>query len=436
MTKQNQMHFETRAIHAGAEPDPVTGACGTPIHQAAAFQFKSTQHAANAFALKERAFIYSRLTNPTVSALEEKMTALEGGVGATCTPSGLAANLLIFSALMSPNADFVSSCKIYGGSVGQFRDTFSRAFGWQCHFVDPTDPENFERAITENTRLLFAESISNPEGVVSDLEALGKIAEKNHIPLIIDNTVATPYLCRPFEYGASLVTHSTTKYLSGHGNAMGGVVIDGGTFDWMKHADKYPALGKEVASYNNMIFGESFEDCPVAMHNHAVGLRDLGLNQQPMNAYLTMLGIQTLPLRMEQHCKNALKVAEYLKNHPAVSWVNYTGLKDSPSYALARKYMKNGYSSSLFSFGLKAGYDAAVRLVENVRLFTHLANLGDTRSLIIHPASTTHAQLSEQQKINAGALPDAIRVSIGLENIEDLIADLDQALETAQTLAA
>lgn len=436
MKKYKNMSFETLSIHAGAEPDKTTGACGTAIHQSAAYKFKNTQHAANAFSLKEKSYIYSRITNPTVTHLEEKMTALEGGVGATCTPSGLAASFLIFSALMSPGSDFVSSCKIYGGTTSQFRDTFARAFGWTCHFVDPTDPENFERAITENTKLLFAESISNPEGVVSDMEALAKIADKHGIPLIIDNTVATPYLCRPFEFGASLITHSTTKYLSGHGNAMGGVVVDGGTFDWMKHADKFPALGKEDPSYHDTTFAETFAESPVAVHNHAVGLRDLGLNQQPMNAYLTMLGIQTLPLRMDRHSENALKIAQYLEKHPAISWVNYTGLPSSPYHKLAQKYLRGGMCSSLFTFGLKSGYDAAVKVVESVRLFTHLANLGDTRSLIIHPASTTHSELHEEQKIKAGALPEAIRVSIGLENIDDLIADLDQALAKTQKLAA
>ncbi len=436
MKKRNPMKFETLSVHAGAEPDATTGACGTPIHQSTAYQFRDTKHAADAFSLKEKTYIYSRITNPTVNSLEEKMTALEGGVGATCTPSGLAASFLIFSALMNTGDDFVSSCKIYGGTVSQFRDTFKRAFGWSCNFVDPTDPENFERAITEKTKVLFAESISNPEGVVSDMEAIAKIADKHGIPLIIDNTVATPFLCRPFEHGASIVTHSTTKYLSGHGNAMGGVVVDGGKFDWLKHADKFPALGKEDPSYHDTVFAKTFAENPVAVHNHAVGLRDLGMNQQPMNAYLTMLGIETLHLRMERHCANALKIAEYLEGHPQVAWVNYTGLDSSPYHELAKKYMRGGAGSSLFTFGLKAGYDAAVRVVESVELFTHLANLGDTRSLIIHPASTTHSELDEEQKIKAGALPEAIRVSIGLENIDDLIADLDQALAQTEALAA
>lgn len=431
-----RMKMETLSVHAGAEPDPATGASSTPIHQSVAFRFKNTEHAANAFSLKEKAYIYARINNPTVEALETKMTALEGGVGATCTPSGLAANLLIFSALMNTGDDFVSSCKIYGGTTSQFRDTFRRAFGWTCNFVDPTDLANFERAITDKTKVIFAESVSNPEGAVCDIEALARIAEKNGLPLVIDNTVATPYLCRPFDYGASIVVHSTTKYLAGHGQSMGGVVVDGGKFDWMKHAGKFPALGKEDPSYHGITFAETFAESPVAIHNHAVGLRDLGLNQQPMNAYLTMLGIQTLHLRMQRHCENALKVAEFLKGHARVSWVNYAGLPDSPYNKLAQKYLRNGWASSLFSFGVKGGYNAAIRVIENVNLFTHLANLGDTRSLMIHPASTTHSELHEDQKIRAGVLPEAIRISIGLEHVDDLIADLEQALAKTEALAA
>ncbi len=436
MTDQNRLHFETLSIHAGGETDPETGACGTPIFQSAAFRFRNTKHAADAFSLKERAFIYSRINNPTIAALEEKLAILEGGVGATCTASGLAANMLLFSALMSTGDDFVASCKVYGGTTSQFRDTFKRAFGWTCHFVDPTDFDAFERAITEKTRILYAESLSNPEGVIADIEAMAKIADKHGLPLIIDNTIATPYLCRPFDYGASIVTHSTTKYLSGHGQAMGGAVIDGGRFDWMKHADKFPALAQEDPSYHDTVFAETFADMPLAMHNHAVGLRDLGVNQQAMNAYLTILGMETLPLRMQRHSENALKVAEFLESHPQVAWVNYPGLKNSASHALANKYMRDGMASSLFTFGLKDGYDAAVKVVESVKLFTHLANLGDTRSLIIHPASTTHSELHEEQKIKAGALPEALRVSIGLENADDIIADLDQALTQSEAIAA
>lgn len=440
MKKENaaSYDFETQAIHAGVEPCPVTGATNPAIYQSSAYAFKSAEHAANIFSLKEAGFLYSRVTNPTVAKLEERIAALEGGVGATCTPSGLAAHMLIFSALMSPGDHFIASRKIYGGTTSQFRDTFKRAFGWQCHFIDPTDPALFEKALAENDKikLIFIESLSNPEGVMTDIEAIAKIADKAGIPLIVDNTIPSPYLCRPLEHGASIVTHSTTKYISGHGHAMGGVVVDGGTFDWIKHADKYPALGQPDKSYHDNIFADMFPENPLHMHNHAVGLRDLGLNQQPMNAYLTMVGMDTLALRMRRHSENALKVASFLEGHDKISWVNYAGLPSSPYHKLAQKYLREGMASSLFTFGVKGGYNAAVKVVENVDVFTHVANIGDTHSLIIHPASTTHSELMEDEKIKAGALPEAIRVSVGIENADDLIADLDQALNQAEALAA
>ena len=427
MSSNRKMNIETLSIHGGIEPDPASGARNTPIHQSCAFVFKGSEHAADLFHLRDEGFIYSRINNPTVDALEKRLAILEGGVGATATASGLAASMLAFSAIMGTGDDFVSSCKIYGGTTSQFRDTFKRAFGWNCHFVVPTDPENFKRAITENTKLLFVESLSNPEGAVIDLEAVARIAEDAKIPMIVDNTVATPYLCRPFDHGADVITHSTTKYLSGHGQAMGGAVIDGGKFDWLAHADKFPALGKTDPSYD-LIFAENFKDAPLAVHNHAVGLRDLGMNQQAQNAYYTLLGIETLHIRMERHSDNALRVAKFLDGHPAVAWVNYAGLPDSPYHDLSKKYMRDGRCSALFTFGLKGGFEAAVKVVEKARLFSHVANIGDTKSLIIHPASTTHSELHDDQKIKAGALPEAIRLSVGIENIDDLIADLEQAL--------
>jgi O-acetylhomoserine (thiol)-lyase len=435
-SKKNKTKFETLAIHAGNPPCPETGARQAPIHQAVSYAFKSAEHAANLFALKEEGFIYSRLTNPTVMALEEKLAALEGGTGATCTPTGIGASLMACATLMNTGDEFISSCKIYGGTTSQFRDTFSRAFGWKCNFVDPTNADNFKRALTEKTKLIFVESMSNPEGVIVDLEAVAKLADGAGIPMVVDNTVSTPYLCRPFEHGAAIVTHSTTKYLSGHGQALGGAVVDGGTFDWMKHAKKFPALAQPDLSYHDKVFAEAFPRNPVAMHNHAVGLRDLGLAQQPMNAWLTLLGIETLPLRMQRHAENALKVADYLSHHPLVSWVNYPGLPSSPYFKLAKKYMRDGKCSALFTFGARGGYEAAVKIVESVKIISHVANIGDTRSLIIHPASTTHSELTEEQKIRAGALPDAIRISVGIENADDIIADLEQALAGTQSMAA
>lgn len=420
--------FETMAVHAGTAPDPTTGASSPAIHQSSSFVFRDTKHAADVFALKEKGYVYSRLTNPTVSALEEKLALFEGGVGATCTSSGLATNLLCFSALMTPGDEFIATTKLYGGTAGQFRDTFQRSFGWKCLFTDPTSPDEFKHKITDRTRAIFIESLSNPEGVIPDIEAFARIAEDAGIPLIVDNTVATPYLCKPFEYGANLIVHSTTKYFTGHGNSMGGAVVDGGSFDWMKHTAKFPSLTTECSGYRGTVFARDFPGAPFAMHNHAIGLRDLGMNQQPMNAYITMMGMETLPLRMRQHCENAQKVAEFLSKHQAVKSVSYAGLPSSPFNSLAKKYMRNGWASGLFTFDLKGGFDAGVRLVEHVKIFQHLANIGDTRSLIIHPASTTHAQMTDEQKIAAGCGPGVIRISIGIETAEDIIEDLNQGL--------
>ena len=423
-----QKGFETLAVHAGIHPDPSTGATSPAIHQSSSFVFRDTKHAADVFALKESGFIYSRVTNPTVGALEEKIALLENGTGATCTSSGLATNLLAFSALLSAGDEFITTQKLYGGTAGQFRDTFQRSFGWKCLFTDPTRPDDFKRKVTDKTRLIFIESLSNPEGVIPDLEAYARIAEDAGVPLIVDNTVATPYLCQPFNYGANIVVHSTTKYFVGHGNSMGGAVVDGGNFDWMKHSAKFPTLAAPNLSYRGLVFAKDFADAPFAMFNHAVGLRDLGMNQQPMNAYLTMMGMETLPLRMRQHCENAMKVAEFLSKHKAVKSVSFAGLPSSPFNTMAKKYMRNGWASGLFTFDLAGGHDAGVKLVEGIRIFQHLANIGDTRSLIIHPASTTHAQMTDEEKIAAGCGPGVIRVSIGIENAEDLIEDLNQAL--------
>lgn len=424
--------FETLAVHSGPKPDPTTGATSPAIHQSSSYVFRDAKHAADVFSLKETGFIYSRVTNPTVAGLESKIAEMEAGVGATCTASGLAANLLAFSAIMNAGDEFITTQKLYGGSAGQFRDTFQRSFGWKCLFTDPTKPDDFKRKVTDRTRLIFIESLSNPEGVIPDLEAFARIAEDAGVPLIVDNTVATPYLCRPFEFGADIVVHSTTKYMTGHGNSMGGAVVDGGSFNWMKHAAKFPTLTTEgIGGYRGTVFARDFKDAPFAMFNHAVGLRDLGMNQQPLNAYLTTIGMETLPLRMRQHCENAQKVAEFLSKHKAVKSVSYPGLPSSPYHAMAQKYMLNGWASSLFTFDLAGGYDAGIKLVQNAKLFTHLANIGDTRSLIIHPASTTHAQMTDDQKTSAGCGPGVIRVSIGIEDADDLIEDLNTALARA-----
>ncbi len=422
--------FETLQLHAGAKPDPSTGARQTPIYQNTAYVFRDADHAAALFNLQEAGFIYSRLTNPTVSALQERIAGLEGGAGATATSSGHAAQLLALFPLMSAGKNFVASNKLYGGSVTQFSKAFSR-FGWEVRFVDADDREAVTAAIDADTRAVFVESIANPGGVISDMEMLADIANAAKIPLIVDSTMATPYLCRPFEWGASVITHSTTKFLSGNGTSLGGIIVDAGTFDWAGAGPgKYPSLGEPEAAYHGLVFQETFGPLAYTLHGHAVGLRDLGATQAPMNAFITLLGIETLSLRMQRHCENALAVAEFLESHPKVKYVSYAGLKSSPYNAKAKKYMPKG-AGSVFTFGIQGGYEAGVKLVDNVELFSHLANLGDSRSLIIHSASTTHRQLSDEQRVAAGAGPEVVRLSIGLETADDLIRDLDQALAKA-----
>ena len=417
--------FETLAVHAGGAPDPATGARQTPIYQTTSFVFDDAEHAASLFNLQLPGFIYSRLTNPTVSVLEERCAALEDGVGGTATASGHAAQILALFPLMQPGDNLVAANKLYGGSINQMGHSY-RKFGWMAVFVDPDDPENFRRAIDAHTRAIFIESLANPGGVVTDIAAIAAIAHEAGIPLIVDNTLATPYLCRPFEHGADLIVHSTTKFLSGNGAALGGVVVDSGRFDWMQN-DKFPSLGKPAPEYHGLVFAETFGELGYTTYGHAVGLRDLGATQSPMNAFLTLLGIETLPLRMDRHCANALTVAKYLLDHRAVTWISYAGLESDPYHALAKRYLPRG-AGAVLTCGLAGGYDAGVKMVEAVEMISHLANIGDTRSLIIHPASTTHRQLDEAQLAATGASADAIRLSIGIESVDDIIADLDQAL--------
>ncbi len=420
--------FETRAIHAGASPDPTTGARITPIFQTTAYVFDDVDHAASLFNLHNFGYIYARLTNPTVAVLEERVANLEGGRAAVAASSGHAAQFLIFATMMEQGDEFLASRNLYGGSLTQFGLSFKK-LGWTCHFVDPIDPENFRRALTPRCKAIFLESLANPGGIIVDLEAVAKIAHEAGIPLIVDNTLATPYLCRPFEWGADLIVHSTTKFLDGHGNSLGGVVVELGKFDW-SNGGKFPALTEPEPAYHGLRFYENFGDFAFTTKARAVALRDYGPTLAPMNAFLTITGIETLHVRMERHVANAQKVAEFLEVHPRVAWVSYAGLESSPYKTLARKYMPRG-AGAVFTFGVRGGYEAGIRLVEGVQLFSHLANIGDTRSLILHPASTTHRQLSDEQRLAAGAGPDVIRLSIGLETAEDLIADLDQALELA-----
>ncbi len=423
--------FETLAVHAGAAPDPATGARAVPIYQTTSYVFDDADHAASLFNLQLPGFIYSRLGNPTVAVLEERIAALEGGRGATATSSGHAAQILALFPLMQPGDEIIAANKLYGGSINQMGLSFKK-FGWQASFVDPDDPENFRRALTERTRAVFLENLANPGGVVVDLEAVAAITREAGVPLIVDNTMATPYLSRPFEWGADIVVHSTTKFLSGNGTVMGGAVVDSGTFDWFQN-DKFPSLTKPAPEYHGLTFAETFGDLAYTIYGHAIGLRDLGACQSPMNAWITLYGIETLPLRIERQCRNAQLVAEFVEGHKAVEWVSYAGLPSSPYHALQQKYLPLG-AGSVFTFGVKGGYDAGVAVVENVELFSHLANVGDARSLIIHPASTIHRQLTEEQLVAAGAGPEVVRISVGIETVDDLIADLDQAL-TGATIA-
>ena len=418
--------FATLSIHAGAKPDPTTGARATPIYQTTSFVFDDVEHAASLFGLQAFGNIYTRIGNPTCGVLEERVAALEGGTAGLAVASGHAAQVVVMHALMTPGDEFVASKKLYGGSINQFNHSFKN-FGWQVVWADPDDIASFEKAVTPKTKAIFIESIANPGGVITDIEAVAKIARKAGVPLIVDNTLATPYLCKPFDYGANIVVHSLTKFLGGHGNSIGGMIVDGGTFNWLQNK-RYPMLSEPRPEYSGMVLGETFGNFAFAIACRVLGLRDLGPALSPFNAFLIITGIETLPLRMQRHSDNALAVAEWLVKRPEVVWVSYPGLAGDKYNALAKKYVPKG-AGAVFTFGLKGGYDAGVKLVSNVKLFSHLANIGDTRSLIIHPSSTTHKQLSDAQKVQAGAGPDVVRLSIGLEDTADIIADLEQGLK-------
>jgi O-acetylhomoserine (thiol)-lyase len=418
--------FATLSIHAGAKPDPTTGARATPIYQTTSFVFDDVEHAASLFGLQAFGNIYTRIGNPTCAVLEERVAALEGGTAGLAVASGHAAQVIVMHALMMPGDEFVASKKLYGGSINQFNHSYKN-FGWNVVWADPDDITSFEKAVTPKTKAIFVESIANPGGVITDIEAVSKVARKANVPLIVDNTLATPYLCKPIDYGADIVVHSLTKFLGGHGNSIGGLIVDGGRFNWLQDK-RYPMLSEPRPEYSGMVLGETFGNFAFAIACRVLGLRDLGPALAPFNAFLIATGIETLPLRMQRHCDNALVVAQWLVKRPEVAWVSYSGLAGDKYHALAKKYVPKG-SGAVFTFGLKGGYDAGVKLVSNVKLFSHLANIGDTRSLIIHPASTTHKQLSDAQKVQAGAGPDVVRLSIGLEDTADIIADLEEGLE-------
>ena len=419
--------FDTLAIHAGAQPDPSTGARVTPIYQTASYVFNDVDHAASLFNLEAFGNIYTRITNPTQGVLEQRLAALEGGTAALAVASGHAAQLLVFHTLMEPGDEIIAARQLYGGSINQFNHSFKK-FGWGVKWADSTDPETFAAAITDKTKAIFCESIANPGGIVVDLPAIAAIAKDAGVPFVVDNTLASPYLCRPKEFGADIIVHSATKFLCGHGSSIAGAIVDCGSFNWLGNP-KYPTLSEPCESYHGITLAETFGDFAFAIAARVLGLRDLGPAISPFNAFLVLTGIETLSLRMERHCQNAQKAATWLSEHPKVNWVQYAGLPNNPSHNLYKKICPKG-AGAVFTFGVNGGYDAGVKLVSGVKMFSHLANIGDTRSLIIHPASTTHRQLPPEALEAAGAGPDVVRVSIGIEDTDDIIGDLSQALDT------
>lgn len=428
LTRERQFGFSTRQLHAGYDPDPVTGSRAAPIYQTTAYDLQSTERASRLFALQEAGNIYTRIGNPTSNIVERRIADLEGGIGAVETSSGHAAQTTAIFAICEAGDHIVSSSALYGGTVSQFKYTFPR-LGISVTLVDPSDPESFRRAIQPNTKLIFGETISNPFSSIFPFEEVAKIAAEFHIPLMIDNTTATPYLCRPFEWGAHIVTHSTSKYIGGHGTSLGGVIVDSGKFNWAK-SKRHENFNTPDPSYHDVVYAEDFGPLAFISKTRAGILRDLGTCQSPFNSWMFIQGLETLSLRMERHVQNAQAVAEFLSDHPKVSWVTYSGLPSHPDYARARKYLPRG-SSAVLGFGVQGGREAGAKFIDNLKLFSHVANFGDAKSLAIHPASTTHSQLSDEEQRAAGVSPDFIRLSIGLEDVEDILWDLDQALNAA-----
>ena len=420
--------FETLCLHAGHLPDPTTGSRAVPIYQSTAYVFDSTDHAASLFNLQTFGNIYTRIMNPTNAVFEERMAALEGGRGALALASGMAAQMIAIFTIMEAGDELVSSSTLYGGTYSQFDVSF-RKLGIHTKFVNPDEPENFRKAITKKTKAIFAETIGNPLINVLDIEAVAKIAREAGIPLIVDNTFATPYLCRPIEYGADIIVHSATKFICGHGTSVGGVIVESGKFPWDN--GNFPVMMEPSKGYHGVRFYETFGDFGYIMKARVETLRTFGPALSPFNSFLFIQGLETLHLRMERHCSNAVAVARFLKDHPAVTWVNYPGLTDNPYHELAKRYLPKG-ASSIFTFGIKGGKEAGVRFIESVQLLSHLANVGDAKTLVIHPASTTHRQLTEEEQLTAGVTPDMIRISVGLETIDDIIWDIEQALEKSQ----
>ena len=429
MADPKYLKLDTLSLHAGQRPDPQFGARAVPIYQTTSFVFQDTEHAASLFNLERAGHIYSRISNPTVAVLEERVAALEGGVGAVATASGQAALWLGVATLMGQGGHIVSSASIYGGSHNLFSQTLPR-FGITASFVDPRDPDAFRRAIRPETRLVFGETIGNPGSEVLDLPAIAAVAHEHGLPLMVDNTFATPWLCRPFDHGADIVMHSATKFLGGHGVAIGGVLVDGGTFDW-EASGRFPTLTEPYAGYHGLDFAEEFGAAAFAMRARTEGLRDFGAAMSPQTAFYLLQGIETLPVRMARHVENARAVAAMLAAHPAVAWVSYPERPDHPDHELAARLLPRG-AGAVFSFGIRGGREAGRRFIEALTLFSHLANVGDAKSLVIHPASTTHQQMDAEALRAAGIGEELIRLSVGLEDADDLLDDLKGALRAAE----
>lgn len=419
---------ETISVHGGQAPDPTTNSRAVPIYQTTSYVFHDAQHAADLFALKEFGNIYTRIMNPTTDILEKRVAELEGGVGALATSSGQAAITYSILNIARAGDEIVASSNLYGGTYNLFRHTLPK-LGIHVHFVDQADPENFRRAITDKTKAVFAEIIGNPQLDVLDVETVANVAHEAGIPLIIDNTFATPYLSRPFDFGADIIVHSATKFIGGHGTSIGGIIVDSGKFDWKN--GKFPDLTEPDPSYHNVSYTEALGELAYIIKARVQLLRDTGAAISPFNAFLLLQGLETLHLRMERHSENALKAAKFLQQHERVAWVNHPGLEEHPSYEKAQKYLPKG-QGAIFTFGIKGGLEAGKKLIENLTLFSHLANVGDAKSLVIHPSSTTHQQLTEEEQKAAGVSPELIRLSIGIESIDDIIEDLQQALEKSQ----
>ena len=419
--------FRTRSLHAGGRPDSATGARAVPIYQSTSFVFEDTEDAADQFALQKFGTIYTRISNPTINAFEERIASLEGGIGSVATASGMSAEFLTAAALAGAGDNFVTSSALYGGTHTLFDVTLGR-FGVEARFINGDEPDAYARSIDAKTKFLYTEIIGNPSGSIPDLDAIAEVARAHNLPLVIDGTFSTPYLCRPMEHGADIVIHSATKFIGGHGNSLGGVVTESGKFDW--GSGRFPSMTDPVASYNGLNFWENFGEYAFCTKLRSEQLRDIGAAMSPTNAFLLLQGIETLPFRMDAHVANAKLVVEFLDNHELVSWVNYAGLESSPYFDLAQKYMPKG-PGAVFTFGVKGGREAGARFIESLQLISHLANVGDARTLVIHPASTTHQQLSDENLVSGGVTPDMIRLSIGLEDIEDILWDLDQALQKA-----